>query len=234
MYSRFLINEIGKKISIILFIRKIWICRTAQWALIQWPSAHAMLLAKCISLEEGTEPGMTQGSCDYSRGPVGLVSSGKLRNFLHFDVELLHGGEGEGVRVEGGWGWGKHRVIQQAHLTGQIFLQISNRCLATDLILCWHHHSKFLDRRNLILICIIINRDMRGFNPLPCGTLATFFLMAVGPIQHANEDDIGREKTILMTSLRLQRAAAVRRWQVSIIPLPPTCRDQCEQPHVMT
>jgi hypothetical protein len=61
-------------------------------------------------------------------------------------------------------------------------------------------------------------------NPLPCGTLATFFLTAVGPIQHTNEDDIGREKTILMTSLRQERAAAVRRLQVSITPLPPTCR----------
>ncbi len=36
-------------------------------------------------------------------------------------------------------------------------------------------------------------------NPLPSGTLATFFLRAVGLIQHTNEDDIGREKTILMT-----------------------------------
>ena len=36
-------------------------------------------------------------------------------------------------------------------------------------------------------------------NPLPSGTLATFFLTAVGLIQHTNEDDIGREKTILMT-----------------------------------
>ncbi len=43
-------------------------------------------------------------------------------------------------------------------------------------------------------------------NPLPCGTLATFFLTAVGPMQHTKEDDIGREKTILMTSLRLERA----------------------------
>jgi hypothetical protein len=38
-----------------------------------------------------------------------------------------------------------------------------------------------------------------SFNPFPSGTLATFFLTAVGPIQHTNEDDIGREKTILMT-----------------------------------
>ena len=36
-------------------------------------------------------------------------------------------------------------------------------------------------------------------SPLPSGTLATFFLTAVGLIQHTNEDDIGREKTILMT-----------------------------------
>ncbi len=37
-----------------------------------------------------------------------------------------------------------------------------------------------------------------GANTLPSGTLATFFLTAVGPIQNTNEDDIGREKTILM------------------------------------
>jgi hypothetical protein len=48
------------------------------------------------------------------------------------------------------------------------------------------------------------------FNPLPSSTLATFFLTAVGPIQHTKEGDIRREKTILMTSLRLERAAAVR------------------------
>jgi hypothetical protein len=47
-------------------------------------------------------------------------------------------------------------------------------------------------------------------NPLPSGTLATFFLTAVGPIQHTKDGDISREKTILMTSLRLERAAAVR------------------------
>ncbi len=37
-----------------------------------------------------------------------------------------------------------------------------------------------------------------GINPLPSGTLATFFLTAVRLIQHTN-GDIGREKTILMT-----------------------------------
>jgi hypothetical protein len=36
-------------------------------------------------------------------------------------------------------------------------------------------------------------------NPLPSGTLAAFFLTAVGPIQHTKEGDISREKTILMT-----------------------------------
>ncbi len=57
-----------------------------------------------------------------------------------------------------------------------------------------------------LLICPVCN----AFNPLPSGTLATFFLTAVGPIQHTKEGDISREKTILMTSLRLERAAAVR------------------------
>ena len=54
------------------------------------------------------------------------------------------------------------------------------------------------------------DRWLFTFNPLPSGTLATFFLTAVGPIQHTKEGDISREKTILMMSLRLERAAAVR------------------------
>ncbi len=45
----------------------------------------------------------------------------------------------------------------------------------------------------------VIEDDCCYFNPLPSGTLATFFLTAVGLFQHTNEDDIGREKTILMT-----------------------------------
>ncbi len=47
----------------------------------------------------------------------------------------------------------------------------------------------------------VLNNKLKDFvfNPLPSGTLATFFLTAVGLIQHTNEDDIGREKTILMT-----------------------------------
>ncbi len=64
-------------------------------------------------------------------------------------------------------------------------------------------------------------RDV-SFNPLPCGTIATFFLTAVGPIQQTKEGDIGREKTILMTSLRLERTAAVSRPQFFSTPLPPT------------
>ena len=67
----------------------------------------------------------------------------------------------------------------------------------------------------------------RNLNPLPSGTMATFFLTAVGPIQHTKEGDIGREKTILMTSLRLARAAAVSRRQLLITPLPPAYRGQC-------
>jgi hypothetical protein len=38
------------------------------------------------------------------------------------------------------------------------------------------------------------NLKVVDINPLPCGTLATFFLTAVGQIQHTKEDDIGREK----------------------------------------
>ncbi len=51
---------------------------------------------------------------------------------------------------------------------------------------------------------------MRAINPLPCSTLATFFLTAVGQIQHIKEGDISREKMILMTSLRLERDTAMR------------------------
>ncbi len=71
------------------------------------------------------------------------------------------------------------------------------------------------------------------FNPLPGGTLATFFLTAVGSIQHTKEGDISREKTIVMTSLRLERAAAVRWRQLLITPLPPKCKGQWVQSNVM-
>ncbi len=71
-----------------------------------------------------------------------------------------------------------------------------------------------------------------GVDPLPCGTLATFFLMAVRPIQMTKEGD-GREKTIKMMSLRLERAVTVRRWLLLITPLPLTCRGQCVPSHGM-
>ncbi len=47
------------------------------------------------------------------------------------------------------------------------------------------------------------------FNPLPHGVLATFFPTAGGPMGPPIKDDISREKTILMTSLRTHRASAV-------------------------
>jgi hypothetical protein len=51
----------------------------------------------------------------------------------------------------------------------------------------------------LLLLCLH-KFDLRvTVNPLPSGTLAAFFLTAVGPIQHTKEGDISREKTILMT-----------------------------------
>ena len=49
------------------------------------------------------------------------------------------------------------------------------------------------------------------FNPLPHGVLATFSLTAGGPIGPPKKDDISREKTILMTSVRILLASAVRR-----------------------
>jgi hypothetical protein len=46
---------------------------------------------------------------------------------------------------------------------------------------------------------VFLLKEPRNLNPLPSGTLAAFFLTAVGPIQHTKEGDISREKTILMT-----------------------------------
>jgi hypothetical protein len=40
---------------------------------------------------------------------------------------------------------------------------------------------------------------MSSFNPLLCGITANFFPTEVGPIKPTKEDDIGREKTILMS-----------------------------------
>jgi hypothetical protein len=51
--------------------------------------------------------------------------------------------------------------------------------------------------------------------------MATFFLMEVGLVKHIKEGDIGGEKTILMTSLRLKKAAAVSSQQLLITPFPP-------------
>jgi hypothetical protein len=63
------------------------------------------------------------------------------------------------------------------------------------------------------------------FNPLPHGVLATFSLTAGGPIGPPKKDDISREKTILMTSLRILLASAVRREGLPYTyqpPLPPS------------
>jgi hypothetical protein len=51
----------------------------------------------------------------------------------------------------------------------------------------------------LLDICPVFLLIFSPINPLPSGTLAAFFLTAVGPIQHTKEGDISREKTILMT-----------------------------------
>jgi hypothetical protein len=59
--------------------------------------------------------------------------------------------------------------------------------------------------QNFVRICSL------AVNPLPHGVLATFYLTAGGPIKPPKKGDIGREKTILMTSVRTQRASAVRR-----------------------
>jgi hypothetical protein len=59
------------------------------------------------------------------------------------------------------------------------------------------------------------------FNPLPHGVLATFSLTAGGPIEPPKKDDIGKEKTILVTSVRTQRASAVKREGLCYIYSPP-------------
>jgi hypothetical protein len=50
---------------------------------------------------------------------------------------------------------------------------------------------------------------MGWINPLPHGVLATFSPTAGGLMGPPKKDDISREKTILMTSLRTYRASAV-------------------------
>ncbi len=53
------------------------------------------------------------------------------------------------------------------------------------------------------------HHEIDQFNPLPHGVLATFSPTAGGPMGPPKKDDISREKTILMTSLRAHRASAV-------------------------
>jgi hypothetical protein len=70
------------------------------------------------------------------------------------------------------------------------------------------------------------------FNPLPHGVLATFYPTARGLMGPPKKDDISREKTILMTSLRTQRASAVSSpgFHYTHPPLPPApLRGHCVQ-----
>ncbi len=90
--------------------------------------------------------------------------------------------------------------------TSTVLLSMYLPSLYVDILLCIAQFLCYLSINASVPSAI----DNIVFNPLPSGTLATFFLTAVGPIQHTKEGDISREKTILMTSLRLERAAAVR------------------------
>jgi hypothetical protein len=60
-------------------------------------------------------------------------------------------------------------------------------------------------------------------NPLPHGVLATFYPTARGPMGPPKKDDISREKTILMTTLRIYRASAVSSLRIhyTYAPSPP-------------
>ncbi len=55
----------------------------------------------------------------------------------------------------------------------------------------------------------LFTKPVLVFNPLPHGVLATFYPTARGLMGPPKKDDISREKTILMTSLRTHRASAV-------------------------
>ncbi len=74
------------------------------------------------------------------------------------------------------------------------------------------------------LIFFVLVPNPCAINPLPHGVPATFFLTAVGPIDPPKKDDISREKTILMPSLRTHRSSAVSRdgLYYSYPPLPPS------------
>ena len=68
-------------------------------------------------------------------------------------------------------------------------------------------------------------------NPLPHGVLATFFPTAGGLMSPPKKDDISRDKTILMTSLRIYRASAVSsrglHYTYRPPPPPPPLRGYC-------
>jgi hypothetical protein len=64
-------------------------------------------------------------------------------------------------------------------------------------------------RRNFFSTFIRGNALFLEVNPLPHGVLATFSPTAGGLMGLPKKDDISREKTILMTSLRTHRASAV-------------------------
>ncbi len=50
-------------------------------------------------------------------------------------------------------------------------------------------------KQNCMLISISKKKvQKKYFNPLPSGTLATFFLTAIGQIKHTEEGHISREK----------------------------------------
>jgi hypothetical protein len=62
---------------------------------------------------------------------------------------------------------------------------------------------------NTIKDLLPYNNMLNYINPLPHGVLATFSLTAGGLMSPPIKDDISRETTILMTSLRTYRTSAV-------------------------
>ncbi len=76
--------------------------------------------------------------------------------------------------------------------------------------------------------CKQLSREKSRFNPLPHGVLATFSLTAGGPRGPPEKDDISRETTILMTSLRTHWTSAVRREGLycTYPPLPPSAMER--------
>ncbi len=74
-------------------------------------------------------------------------------------------------------------------------------------------------------------------NPLPHGVLTTFFPTAGGLIGPPKNDDISKEKTILMTSLRTHKASAVSRpglhYTYSPLPVIGHCVHCLEPDHIL-